>query len=579
MSARELLPTATGRDTARLAWTLVRRRPGAVWLTLLAFVGAGAAGVVPVWLIGQVVDAAFGEDASTGTVVRAALGIAVSAVVWGALTAVAIAALTRAVAPALATLREDVLDRALHLPSQRVEAAGVGDVVARVGDDVRTLTESLDEAVPALLTALVTIVFTVGGLFGLDWRLGVAGLASAPAYVLAVRWYLPLSLPWYQRERIAEGERAQALVTGMQGAATLRAFGREDRALAAIDRSSRGAVEITVGVYRLLTRFGARLNGSELLGLTAVLLAGFWTVRAGGTVGEATAAALFFHRLFNPIGAVVHTFDTVQSSGAALARLAGVAGLPVAPAPAQAPAEGDLTLAGLRHAYEPGHDVLADVSLVLAAGERVAVVGATGAGKSTLGAVVAGAVSPTAGRVHLGAWELTAAAEADVRRRVALVTQEVHVFAGSVRDNLGLAAPDAPDDALLEALDRVGARRWVGALPTGLDTVVGEHGHPLTAAQAQQLALARVLLRDPVLVVLDEATAEAGSAGARDLDAATDAVVAGRTALVVAHRLDQARAADRVLVMEAGRVVEQGPHDDLLTAGGRYAALWAAWSR
>ncbi len=576
---RELLPVASGRDAVRRSWSLLRSHVGWLAVTVVAFLVAGIAGLVPVLMIGRVVDAAAsGGDRSD--VVTAVVGIVVAGLVAAVATGLSTASLARAVAPALASLREAVLERALHLPTARVEAAGVGDVVSRVGDDVRQVTESLDEAVPATVSSAVTLVFTVGGLFTLDWRLGLAGLLAAPSYLLAVRWYVPRSAPLYRDERQAQGERADALVTGVQGASTVRAFGREDDAVGRIEQTSAAALAVTLRVFTLFTRFGFRMNMSELVGMAAVLIAGFWTVRSGaGTVGEATAAALFFHRLFNPIGALLFLFDTVQAAGAATARLVGVADLPAPRTdridPGTAP---DLTLTGVRHAYEAGREVLAPLDLTVPAGQVVAVVGATGAGKTTLGSIAAAALRPSGGVVRLGGHDLHAIDEAEARRHVALVSQEVHVFAGTVRDNLLLADAEATDDDLRAALTTVLATAWVDALPSGLDTVVGDHGHPLTSPQAQQMALARVVLADPRVVVLDEATAEAGSSGARDLERAALRALAGRSAVVIAHRLTQARDADVVVVLHDGVVVETGRHDDLVAREGRYAALWRAWS-
>lgn len=579
VATHQVLPVAGARSTAALAWRLVRGRWLGVGATVLSFLLAGLTGIVPVLMIGRIVDVVT-EGGAAQEITRAVTIALVAGLGTGLFTVTSAIGLARVVAPALAELREEVLDRVLHLEGERVEAAGDGDVLGRVGDDVRRLTEALDEAVPLLLWSLSAIVFTVGGLFSLDWRLGLAGLTTAPFYAWALRWYLPKSAPFYRAERRAEGERADALVTGVRGASTLRAVGAEQVAMHRIEQRSSAAVDITVGVFRLFTRFGSRMNWTECLGLLMVLGTGFVLVRTGSaSVGEATAAALFFHRLFNPVGALLFVFDSVQASGAALARLAGVALMPaeedarpgsVEPAP--------LRLREVRHSYEAGREVLAPVDLDVAPGERVAIVGATGAGKTTLGAIIAGAVTPSAGSVRLGELDVVAAPPRLVRRHVALVSQEVHVFAGTVRDNLLLARPSADDDALWSALDAAMATAWVRALPDVLETQVGDLGHPLTPAQSQQLALARVHLLDPHLVVLDEATAEAGSAGARGLELAADQITRGRAAIVIAHRLTQARSADRVLVMESGAVVEEGRHVDLVASGGRYARLWAAWS-
>ena len=228
-----------------------------------------------------------------------------------------------------------------------------------------------------------------------------------------------------------------------------------------------------------------------------------------------------------------------------------------------------MSIAGIRHAYEHGPEVLHGVDLDVAPGERLAVVGASGAGKTTLGSIVAGVHTPRDGEVRIGGVPLTDLDQ--IRNHVVVVTQEVHLFAGTVADNLRLARPDASDDTLRDALGQIG-------LSVDLDTMVGDGADEVSATLAQQLALARLVLADPAVVVLDEATAEAGSAGARVLEDAAERALRGRTAIVIAHRLTQAAAADRIAVMDKGRVVEVGRHADLVASGGPYAALWSAWS-
>jgi ATP-binding cassette subfamily C protein len=336
-------------------------------------------------------------------------------------------------------------------------------------------------------------------------------------------------------------------------------------------------VAASVRVVRLQTGFFGRLNIAEYVGAAAVLITGFWLVRSGtATVGTASAAALYFINLFGPVNSALFQLDTVQSSGAALARLVGVLDVPAGgqPATTAVPVDGSVKLSQVRHAYPDGPEVLHDIHLDVAAGSRIALVGATGAGKSTLAKLVSGVHRPTEGTVHIGGVEPDSAL---ARSSVALVTQEVHVFAGPLADDLRLARPSASEDELRAALRTVGALDWALALPDGLDTVVGTVGHTLTVVQSQQLALARLVLADPPVAVLDEATAEAGSAGARVLDGAALRALEGRTGLMVAHRLTQAATADLVVVLDRGRIVEQGTHDELVAAGGTYAHLWAAW--
>ncbi|GAB3260841.1 ABC transporter ATP-binding protein [Alteromonas gracilis] len=572
------LPVADARATTRLGWTLLRERRGIALLCLLAFTVEALAGLVGPLALGRIVDLV-GTGGEPGDLAAPVLAVVGAALVAAAAGLAAVALLARVAEPALAGLRERVLDRAVHLEPEVVEEAGDGDLLSRVGDDARLVGSIVGEAVPLLVGSALAVAVTAGGLFVLDWRLGLAGLATLPLYVLGLRWYLPRSGPYYRREREAGGVRAEELMLGMHAAGTLRAHGLEERQRARIAEASWRSAQIAIDVYVLLTRFWARNNRAELIGLLLIVATGFWLVRSDEvTLGAVTTAALFFHRLFNPIGALLSLFDQVQSAGASLVRLAGIALLPSVPTPpTSTPGPGALVARGLRHEYVAGRPVLHDLDLDLAAGERVAIVGASGAGKTTLGAILAGRLRPTDGHVALDGLDVDDLVRGE-RPRVALVTQDVHVFHGTLRDDLTLARPDA-DEALLEnVLRRVGALRAVAGLPAGLDTVVGEGADPLPPALVQQLALARVHLLDPTLVVLDEAGAEAGASGVRDLEGALEAVTAGRTSITIAHRLDQAVPADRILVMDAGHVAEQGTHDQLLAAGGRYARLWSVWS-
>ncbi|WP_320066301.1 ABC transporter ATP-binding protein [Micromonospora sp. RTGN7] len=601
---RRLLPTATAGQTWAALKAEFARLPGLSAVAVTLLVAAAATGLVAPWVLGRLVDDVIAAS-DTSRIVAWAGVIAGAAVLAGLLTAVGAAVAGRLGETVLARLRERVLDRALHLPSATLERAGTGDLVARAGDDVAVVTNVITTSGPAFLGALLSIVLTAAGLFVLDWRLGLAGLAAAPAYALALYWYLKRSVPYYVRERVATGERAQAMAGSLRGAATVRAYRMEDAHVARIADRSAVARDLSLEIFGLHTRFGLRLNRAEFVGLAAVLLAGFLLVRDDlATVGAATTAALYFHRLFNPIGLLLLQSDAVLQAGASLARLVGVSLLPgsdstdgtgvpttqdsstagpdrqgraVTTGPGR-PEPATLEVVVARHSYDDGPVVLQDIDLRLAPGERVALVGASGAGKSTLAGIAAGIIAPTHGSVHLRGVPLTQLGEHRLRREIALISQEVHVFAGSLGDDLRLADPDATDAEVTAALDLVGAAGWLRTLPDGLAASVGEGGRHLTAARAQQLALARLVLADPVVAVLDEATAEAGSAGARDLDRAAAAATEGRTTLIVAHRLSQAATADRVVVLEHGRVVEQGTHGQLLAAGGRYSQLWRSWS-
>ena len=593
-AGRALLPVATPRR----AWAAVRaelaRTPLRTAAALVLSTLAAALGLVAPWALGLLVDVVArtqgvadpgpgGPTSSLGVVLALLVGGALAA---GLATGVAAAAVARTGARALAGLRTSVVERVLVLPPAVVDRTGTGDLLARVGDDVAVVTRSIGAVVPQVLASALTVVLTAAALTAVDWRVGVAGVLCLPVYVGALRWYLPRSAPLYARQRAAQGARSQALLGSLQGARTVRALRAEDAHVAVVEERSARARDLAITVFRLFTRFASAMNLAEAVGVVAVLTTGFWLVRAGTlSVGEVTTAVLLFLQLFGPLGILLTSFDEVQSAGASLARLAGVAQMPL---PAQgeaasAPHDASVRVEGVAHRYDAGPPVLRDVDLSLAPGERLAVVGASGAGKTTLAALVAGELAPTAGRVLLGGADVGSLDADRLRRAVVLVSQEVHVFSGRLLDDVALAAPpglggQALEREVLRALDVVGATSWVRALPQGAQTPVGEGGAALTPDQAQQLALARLVLADPAVAVLDEATAEAGSAGAAALERAAGAATDGRTTLVVAHRLTQALSADRVVVMSAGRVVEVGAHAELVAAGGAYADLWRAWS-
>ncbi|MFI1396049.1 ABC transporter ATP-binding protein [Streptomyces sp. NPDC020681] len=579
-AGRQLLPIATAARTRGAVGEVLRGyRP----LALGGFgtiVVATAIGLLTQPLLGRIVDLVADRrppDAITLTVV---LLVAV-AVAQGVTTGLGLSLVSRLGESVLAQLRERFVERALGLPLEQVEKAGSGDLTVRVTGDVSLIAGAVRNALPELARSMVAIVLTLGALAVLDWRFLLAALLAVPVQVHTARWYLRGAVPLYAEQRVATGAQQQQLLGTIGGSSTVRALRLEKDHAARVGQRSAAAVDVTMRGVRLVLSFYCRLHLGEFIGLAAVLATGFWLVRGGSaSLGTATAAALYFHSLFTPINSALVLLDDAQKATAGLARIVGVADLPlpVQPERPATPRDASVTVTGVGHSYQPGHPVLHEIDLDLKPGERVALVGASGAGKTTLAKLIAGIHRPATGAVRLGGAGLDALGPDATRRTVALITQEVHVFAGPLADDLRLARPRATDAELREALDRVDALSWAEALPEGLATVVGDGGHRLTSAQTQALALARLILADPPVAVLDEATAEAGSTGARALEKAAARAVDGRTALIVAHRLTQAASADRIVVMDAGRIVETGTHDELLAAGGRYAALWEAWS-
>lgn len=582
--AGERFRTADARGTTRIARSVFEGKGPQIAGVFAVLVIGAAAGLVTPWAMGRSVDVVL-EGGDLGDIGRLAAIMVLGTLAYAALGGLGLMFTSQLFETGLARLRERMLAAALRLPLSRIESAGSGDLVSRATDDVSQVSSAIREAAPAISGALFTVVLTMFGLAALDWRFLIVLVVVLPVHYLGARMYTRDAPPIYRESRVAMGERAHHVLGGIRGLPTVHAFGLGPRLAGPIDEHSWWVARWELRARIVVNRLFGRVNLAEFLGMASILFVGFRLVDNDAvTVGVTTTAMLFFLRLFGPLGQLLLVMDSLQSGLASLSRIAGLIeeceeyGNGAEQQGAE-PAGRELVARDVRFGYDTGPEILHGVSLTIADGEHVALVGASGAGKTTFAAVLAGVHPPTSGTVTFGGVPIDRLGDARRTREIALVTQEVHVFSGSVRDDLRMAAPDASDDTLVEVLERIGAYGWVSRLPSGLDTEVGSGGHVLTPMQDQHLALARLILLDPSLVILDEATADAGSAGADQLEASAEEALRGRSALIVAHRLSQAARADRIVLMDAGRIVEEGSHDELVRRGGRYAQLWEAWSR
>ncbi|MGW0971530.1 ABC transporter ATP-binding protein [Streptomyces sp. NPDC002516] len=572
------LPVAGPAEVRRAATRLIRA-DGRMFAAVLALNAlAAGAGLVGPWLLGRMIDDVRG-GAGVAAVDGPALVIVAAALVQLLLSRWAGYVGYRFGERSLARVREEFVERTLTLPASVVERAGTGDLTARGTTDVTVVGNTLRDTGPQLLISGAQALFVLVAVFAIDPLLGVCGVLGLTGIGFALRWYLRRARGAYLAQGAAGSEVAEILAATASGARTVEAFGLGGLRI----RASRDALEVS-RVTRMRTLFlrsvfFPSVEISYVVPVVAVLLVG-GTLHARGTLslGTVVAATLYLHRLAEPLDQILNRVEQLQSSGASFARVEGLAGAPrAAAAGSPVPVDDRIDVTGVRYAYERGGEVLRGVDLTVRPGERLAVVGPSGAGKTTLSRLLAGVDAPGSGTVTVGRVPVVALDPEQLRRHVVLVTQEHHVFLGTVRDNLLIAEPDATDGALWAALAAVGAADWAGELPDGLDTELGPEALRVDGSRAQQLALARVVLADPHTLVLDEATALLDPTTARHTERALATVLEGRTVIAIAHRLHTAHDADRVAVMEDGRLTELGTHDELVAAGGPYAALWHSW--
>ena len=576
MSQLPVADNATVRAYARL---LIRHHRWSLARMLSLYALAAVMSLIPAWIIGKITNFAAAHQLTSARISFYVGGILVSSLLYAGLSFLARRRSYILGEAVFAQLREEFLASVLALPLVVVERAGTGDLLSRTTNDIEALSRTVRFAMPEWLVAIVQALLTLVAMVLVSPLASLASVVSVPFLYFSTRHYLHYATPGYRRERMSYAAMSGSVSETAEGARTVDAHRLGTRQAERIESDIRESFYSEM--YTMLMRmvwFPTIESAFALSVATTLAWSGWLALHGSITIGAATTVTLYVVQINDPIDRVVSWLDELQIGQTSLARLVGVSVVrDERPSEGREPNNEVITMSDVRYAYRTGRDVLNGVTLTVQPGERLAIVGPSGAGKSTIGRLLAGIDAPRTGSVTVGDVELASMPLTMLRRHVALVTQEHHIFIGTVRENLALAKPDASDDEIVRALGAVDAWEWVAALPQGVATELGTTGHQVTPAQAQQLALARLVLSDPHTLVLDEATALLDPRAARHLERSLSAVLEGRTVIAIAHRLHTAHDADAVCVVIDGRVAELGTHDELVSLDGEYASLWRSW--
>jgi len=581
----------------RAAAQVVRRalghlRPyrGEMVVGLLVMVGATACLVAPPLLFAMVVDhltAAVTHPAGRhvdGTYVdHVAIALVALAVAAWVLARAQIIIVTRVGEKFLRDIRRRAFDHLLGMSLGFFDSEQTGRLVSRLTSDIDTMEDLVQQGLVVFVTNGLVFLFTLGAMAYLSWELTLVCMVAVPGVVVASVWFRRVSNRAYLHVRDTVSQTLSSLQEGLSGVRVVQAFTREDQVVLRFGERNRAQRDANIHATKLSCLYFPVVEGSGVLTMAvAAGVGGLLVHQHEIKIGVVGAFFLYLTGLFEPINQISQLYNLVQQAGAGLHKLYTLldAQSPVRErrGAVDLPDAGPVGLDGVTFAYGPGlPPVLDHVSLTVSPGERLALVGPTGAGKSTLAKLVARFYDPTEGTVSFAGTDLRSATLASLRARIVVVPQEGHLFAGTIADNIRLGRADATDADVADALRALGAYDRFATLPEGLATEVSERGSRLSAGERQLVSLARAFLSDPRVLVLDEATSSLDPGTEVDVEQAVEVLMAGRTVIVVAHRLSTAQRADRVGVVDAGGIVEIGTHDELVARGGRYAGLFASW--
>ena len=459
-----------------------------------------------------------------------------------------------------------------------------GRLVARMTSDVDSLQEMVQLGLIAFVSNTLLLLASVVVLVGMSWQLALVSLVAMPWVVASSVRFRRRSNRAYRVVRDRISQTMSTLQEGLTGVRVIQAFGQEETQVLRFAVHNEAQLDANLDAVKISTRYFTVVELAGVISTAVVVgVGGAFVHHDVVTVGTVAAFVLYLANLFEPIQQLSQLFNTLQSAAAALAKLFGLldvrSPLVEAPGAVPLPAAGDIEVQAVSFSYggAGGAPVLADVTLTVGRGERVALVGPTGAGKSTLAKLMARLYDPVAGTVSYGGVDLRRASFSSLRERIVVVPQEGHLFQGTVLDNVRIGRPGASDDEVRAAMASIGVLARFEGLADGLATEVRERGSRLSAGERQLVSLARAALANPEVLVLDEATSSLDPGTEAEIEAAISALTAGRTTIAIAHRLTTAERADRVAVVDGGRLAEIGTHDELVRAGGRYAALYASW--